>query len=68
MVQLDVMIKIILMIHTFMKTADMLEYAQYSSDRLQELSDKHISSEVHLYEFIHEKKGNMKYLIIRYRS
>jgi len=39
-----------------MKTADMLKYAEYSSERLQELSDKHISSEVHLYEFIHENK------------
>lgn len=45
-----------------MKTADMLEYAQYSADRLQELSDKHISSEVHLYEFIHEK--NVHYEIL----
>ena len=44
-----------------MKTQDMKDYAAYSMDRLDELSDKHISSEVHLYEFIHEK--NISYEI-----
>ncbi len=45
-----------------MKTEDMKDYAAYSMDRLDELSDKHISSEVHLYEFIHEK--NISYEIL----
>ena len=45
-----------------MKTDDMKGYAAYSMDRLDELSDKHISSEINLYEFVHEK--NLSYEIL----
>ena len=45
-----------------MKTDDMKDYAAYSMDRLDELSDKHISSEINLYEFVHEK--NLSYEIL----
>lgn len=45
-----------------MKTNDMKDYASYSMEKMQELSDKHISSEINLYNFIHEK--NISYEIL----
>lgn len=38
-----------------MKSNLMKEYSDYSMNRIEELSEKHISSEINLYDFIHEK-------------
>lgn len=45
-----------------MKSSLMKEYSDYSMNRIEELSEKHISSEINLYDFIEEKKINHEIL------
>ena len=42
-----------------MKSETMLDYANYSMDKLQYLSDNHIGSEYNLYNFV--KENNISY-------
>lgn len=39
-----------------MKSSLMKDYSDYSMNRIEELSQKHISSEINLYDFVQEKK------------
>lgn len=47
-----------------MKSNLMKDYSDYSMSRIEELSQKHISSEINLYDFIHEK--NIKHEILNW--